>query len=109
MDQTTAKALLLTCKHHPVHSILLEAFREEAKAFAQSVTALRPVVQPLQAPADRCREARGGGRCRGRASEIAVTQFCGYHQERRVADLNINGARLMRTGLPRLFHLVFGP
>ena len=107
MDQTSARALLLTCKHHPVHSILLELFREDVREFARSVPFFSRDVQPLRAPADRCREARGGGRCRGRVSEIAVTQLCAYHQVRRTADLNIEGARLFRTADPDLFRRVF--
>ena len=108
MDQTSARALLLTCKHHPVHSILLELFREDVREFARSVPLFSRDVQPLRAPADRCREARGGGRCRGRVSEIAVTQLCDYHQVRRVGDNNIEGARGLRTVAPDLFCRVFG-
>ena len=74
MDLTSARALLLACKDNRAQGILLEAFRGDVREFARSVTAFSRDVQPLQVPADRRREARGGGRCRGRVSEIAVTQ-----------------------------------
>ena len=108
MDLRSARALLLACKDNPVQSILLESFREDVKEFARSVAGFSHEVQPSPAPADRCREARGRGRCRGRVSEIAVTQTCADHQVRRTADLNIDGARLMRADIPLLFHLVVG-
>ena len=106
MDLRSARALLLACKDNPVQGILMESFREDVREFARSVPLFSPDVQPLRAPADRCREARGGGRCRGRVSEIAVTQLCAYHQVRRTADLNIEGARLFRTAHPHFFRRV---
>ena len=108
MDVRTAKALLLMCKNHPVQSILLDAYKEEAREFAQSVVDFRPDVQLVRKPANRCREARGGGRCRGRVSELAVTQMCSYHQTRRASDTNIDSIRRLSTDSPGLFRQVFG-
>ena len=102
MDLTSARALLLACKHNPVQGILLGAYKEEVREFT------RP--QPRQAPADQCREARGRGHCRGRVSEIAVAQFCPYHQRvaydqrgfARITDRHVNGVRLLCASGPAL-------
>ena len=108
MDLKSARALLLTCKNNPVQGILLESFREEAREFARSVSVFRQDVQPIREPADRCREARGGGRCRGCVPELAVTQMCAYHQTQRTSDLNLDSIRRLSTDSPGLFRWVFG-
>ena len=116
MDLASAQALLLACKDHPVQRILLRAYKEDAREFARSYTFLCSDVQ-LRAPADQCRRDLGGGRCRGRVPEVAVTQACAFHQrtqrtwtrdavwESSAADLNLDGARRMSAENPSCFDM----
>ena len=94
MDITSAGALLQCSKAPlgPCGKIILDGYLDDTRAFAARKIFRRDVAPPLP-PADRCRERRGGGRCRGRVSPIAACQLCNYHQVRRTGDYNIEAGR----------------
>ena len=108
MDLSSAHALLLACKSNAVQQVMLTCFKEEAKAFAQNSRHFsRDIPEPPVPPATRCRMRRGGGRCRGAASEVSIAQMCAYHQARHVGDLNVDGVRCLSVQNSRLFQRVF--
>ena len=94
MDNTSAAALLQCSKAPlgPCGKIILDGYLDDTRAFAAR-TIFRRLVAPPLLPANRCREPRGGGRCRGRVSPIAACQLCNYHQTRRTGDNNIAAGR----------------
>ena len=103
MDLASAHALLLACKHSPVQGILLRAYKEEAREYARE--------PPRQAPAGRCKATlgglRGGARCSGRVPEIAVAQFCAYHQRTYgLPDNHLNWARIRVASSPGRLRLL---
>ena len=125
MDLSSAQALLLVCKSNAVQQVMLTGYKEEAKAFAHNSRRFsRDIPEPPVPPANRCRMRRGGGRCRGAASEVSIaqmwfgqcrcavselsiTQMCAYHQARHVGDLNVDGARRLSVQNSRLFQWDF--
>ena len=86
---------------------MLTCYKEEAKAFANIRRRYYNNDEPPVPPATRCRMRRGGGRCRGAASEVSIAQMCAYHQARHVGDFNVDGMRQMAVSNPRLFQRVF--
>ena len=95
MDSTSAGALLQCSKAPlgPCGKVILDGYLEDTRAFAANTRLFRCLVAPPLLPANRCREPRGGGRCRGRVSPIAACQLCNYHQTRRTGDNNIAAGR----------------
>ena len=87
---------------------MLTMYKDEVKAFARNPSLFFREIREIPAPpVNRCRMRRGRGRCRGTASELALTQMCAYHQERRTGYLNVGGLRCMSTSNPGLFRLMF--
>ena len=105
MDLATACALTMCCRNNRVQEIMLTMYKDEAKTFARnnSLFFLDIIQVP---PMNRCRERRGRGRCRGAPSELALTQMCAYHQERRTGDLNVNCLRCLASADPLFFRVV---
>ena len=66
----------------------------------------RDVPEVPVSPVNRCRMKRGRGRCRGTASELALTQMCAYHQTRQTGDLNVDGLRCFYASNTGLFQLI---
>ena len=106
MDLASACALKTTCKNNRVQEIMLTMYKDEVKTFARNNSLFfRDIIQVP--PMNRCRERRGRGRCRGAPSELALTQMCAYHQERRTGDLNVNNLRCLASADPLFFRVVF--
>ena len=106
MDLFSACALTMVCKNNRVQEIMLTMYKDEVKAFARKNSLFfRAIIQAP--PMNRCRERRGKGRCRGAPSELALTQMCAYHQERRTGDLNVNCLRCLASADPLFFRVVF--
>ena len=106
MDLATACALTMTCKNNRIQEIMLTMFKDEVRAFARKSLLFFNHITPVP-PIIRCRMQRGGGRCRGTPSELALTQMCAYHQERHTGDLNVNHVRCMASFDPVLYRVVF--
>jgi len=85
MDNVSARALLL-CSKDPLGQcgkVILDGYVDDLRAYAHESHYLpQHAYQPRLIPADRCRWRRGGGRCKGRVSPLAVCQLCNYHQTR---------------------------
>ena len=115
MDLSTARALQIVCKNNRVQEVMLTLFKEEVKTFIlqpfgpgrDSSWLFRDVPRVPAPPVNRCRMRRGRGRCRGTASELALTQMCAYHQGRGNGDLRVNDLRCMASSDPVLYRLVF--
>ena len=109
MDLFSACALTMVCKNNRVQEIMLTMYKDELKAFARKNSLFFRDIIPVP-PMNRCRMRRGGGRCRGTPSELALTQMCAYHQERHTGDLNVNHVRCLASSNPGLFRrLVVSP
>ena len=102
MDLSTACALKMVCKSNRVQEIMLTMYKDEVRAFARKNLLFFNHISSVP-PMDRCRMRRGGGRCRGTPSELALTQMCAYHQERHTGDLSVNNVRCMSASNPGLF------
>ena len=108
MDLPSARALLFACKSNDAQQVmLLLCYNEEAKAFVQNSAFSRAVPEQPVPPVNRCIMRRGGGRCRGAASEVSITQMCAYHQVRHTGDLNLDGMRRLSVDHPGLYRQVF--
>ena len=114
MDSASAGALLQCSKAPlgPCGKVILDGYLEEKRAFAADQSYCRRLLAPPLLPADRCRERRSGGRCRGRVSPIAACQLCSYHQSRRTGDKDIEEAQRalpqMWTQMREIMDAVFG-
>ena len=98
MDLFTARALLLTTKNAPptldrVVRVLLQTFLTETWQWAVLCRYCSRLLKAPIYPARRCRMKRGRGRCRNIVSDIAIVQFCSYHQQHCIADKDIAFAR----------------
>ena len=109
MDLYSARSLMISSNNNTVVDVMITLFREESKEFAlRSRYFSHNVSNPPMPPVLRCRMHRGGGRCRGVVSQLALTQMCTFHQVRRTGDLNLDGLRCLSTAHPSLFRLVVG-
>jgi len=105
MDSASAGALL-QCSKAPLGQcgkVILDGYLEEKRAFAADQSYYRRLLAPPLLPADRCRERRSGGRCRGRVSPIAACQLCSYHQSRKTGDKDIEEAQ---RALPQMMEIM---
>ena len=112
MDLPSARALMLVCKSNDaIHSeaiqVMLLCYTEEANAFARNSAFFPDAHEQPVPPVNRCVMRRGGGRCRGAASEVSITHMCAYHQVRHTGDLNLDEMRRFSVDHPGLYRLVF--
>ena len=105
MDLSAACTLKMACQNNRIQEIMLTMYKDDVKEFARKTLVIfRDIIHAP--PMNRCRERRGGGRCRGTPSELALTQMCAYHQERRTGDLIVNDVRCLASSDPVLYRLV---
>ena len=105
---STARTLTIVCKNNRAQEVMLTLFEEEVKTFGRSSSIFdRAVPEVPVHPVNRCRMKRGGGRCRGTTSELALTQMCAYHQTRQIGDFNVDGLRCFHASSPGVFQLMF--
>ena len=100
---------MMTSKKNRAFEVMLKLFKDETTTFAlNSRYFSHGVSNPPMPPVLRCRMPRGGGRCRGVVSQLALTQMCSNCQVRNPGDLNINDLRCLSTSDQGFYQLVFG-
>ena len=99
MDAASVRKLFCVSKDPlgKVGKALLEGYKDDARAFAQS-TMFRGDVTLVE-PAKRCRKRIGGGRCRRSVSDGAIIQVCTKHSRSETSDANLDGFRVFLRGL----------
>ena len=107
MDLLSARALLTACKRNAVQEVMLQLYKEEVKTFVRNSIFRSDLPEEPVLPANRCHMRRGGGRCRGAAIELSITQKCAYHQARKTSDLHMHFLRRLSVDDPNLYRREF--
>ena len=104
MGLQTAHALLMVAKKNRVVDVMLTLYKDEVKTFGRNSIMRDCIPEDPVLPANRCCINQGGGRCRGAAGELSITQLCAYHNAREIGDLLLDRLRRNARDHPGVLH-----